>query len=82
MSLTSFIKIPEVKAMFRNEFPCCLIQQVNNVLTTIPIPSGFVDKYAPELLDSMYMDGKRLDWKHAGGVVIGNVWSNRFFRVG
>jgi len=80
----SFVKrclLGHYPLLSRGEFPSCVIQQVNNVQTTFQVSPGFVDKYSPEILELLYAEGKRLDWKYASDVAPGNVWTNEFFRV-
>lgn len=65
----------------RNEFPSCIIQQVNTVQTVIALPEGSVDEHRPEELDELYKDGKRLDWRCAAGAVPREVWSSSHWKV-
>lgn len=66
----------------RGEFPSCIVQQVNNVQTTVPIvPEHYKDEHSPERLEVLYKDGKRLDWTNAADAVRGHVWTNDFWSV-
>lgn len=66
----------------RGEFPSCIIQQVNNVQTTVPINEAhYKEEHTPERLEELYRSGKRLDWKNAAGAIRGHVWTNDFWRV-
>jgi len=66
----------------RGELPSCIIQQVNNVQTTVPINEAhYKEEHAPERLEELYKSGKRLDWKKAAGACGDHVWTNDFWSV-
>lgn len=68
--------------LFRSGLSSCIVQQVNNVQTTVPIvQEHFRKEHSPEAMDRLYKSGKRMDWKHAKGAIGKHVWTNDFWRV-